>query len=112
MLDHLAAKITPYDEILAGDKPGRAIEYWCGALQILADEGFIAKSGEALISFKEMRAVLPRQNWKDLWLDQTVDIEVGPRTKPAFEKVLQALPELKPRNLEKKPRKGKRAPVS
>jgi len=108
LLSHYAAKIAPYDEILASDKPGRAIDYWCGALQILADEGFIERTGEAAITPKEMRDGLPRQNWQDLWLDQSINIEVGAKTKPAFEKVLKPQFALKPRDLKKKPRAKKR----
>jgi len=108
LLNHYAAKIAPYEEILESANPARVIEYWCGALQILADEGFIERTGEAAITAKAMRAGLPRQNWQDLWLDQSVIIEIGAKTKPAFEKVLKALPELKTRDLKKKPRAKKR----
>ncbi len=107
LLSHYAAKIAPYDEILASDKPGRAIDYWHGALQILADEGFIARTGEAAITPKAMRDGLPRKNWQDLWLDQSINIEVGTKTKPAFEKVLKSQFALKPRDLKKKPRAKK-----
>jgi hypothetical protein len=56
-----------------------------------------------------MRAGLPRKNWQAGWLDQSINIEVGPKTKPAFEKVLNSLSALKPRDLKKKPRAKKRA---
>jgi hypothetical protein len=108
LLSHYAAKIAPYDEILESNDPSRAIDYWCGALQILADEGFIERTGEAAMSAKEMRAGLPRKNWQALWLDQSINIEVGTKTKPAFEKVLKSQFALKPRDLKKKPRAKKR----
>lgn len=107
LLSHFTAKISPYEEILASDKPGRAIDYWHGALQILADEGFIARTGEAAISVKEMKSGLPRKNWQAGWLNQSINIEVGTKTKPAFEIVLNALPALKARDLKKKPRAKK-----
>ncbi len=78
-------------------------------MQILADAQFIQRAGEATITAKEMRGALPRKNWQDVWLDQAVSIEVGQKPKPAFEKVLKALPALKPRDLKKKPRAEKRA---
>lgn len=108
LLNHLAAKIAPYDEILESPNPSRAIDYWCDALQILADEQFIERSGEAAITAKEIKSALPRKNWQKLWLDQTVSIEPGAKTKPVFEKVLTALPALKARDLKKKPRAKKR----
>jgi hypothetical protein len=108
LLSHFAAKIAPYDEILASDNPRRAIDYWHSALQILADEGFIERTGEAAITPKEMRDGLPRKNWQAGWLDQSINIEVGAKTKPAFEIVLNALPALKARDLKKKPRAKKK----
>jgi hypothetical protein len=108
LLDHYAAKVAPYEEILTSDKPGRVIEYWCGALQVLADAGFIERGGEAAISAKAMRAALPRQNWKDAWLDQTINIEPSETMKPRINGRAEALPPLKPRDLKKKPRAKKR----
>jgi len=108
LLDRYAAKITPYQEILESKNPTRAIEYWCDALQILADGGFIARSGEAAISAKEMRDALPRQNWQKEWLDQAVNIEVGAALKAAFDERVAALPALKPRDLKKKARAKKK----
>ncbi len=107
LLNHLAAKIAPYQHILESTNPERAVDYWCGALQILADTDFIARTGEATITAKKMRAALPRENWQAFWLDQTVDIQVGAKTKHAFEMVLNALPALKTRDLKAKPRNRK-----
>jgi hypothetical protein len=105
LLDHFTAKVNPYNEVLASNDPRRAIDYWCDALQILADGGFIERTGEAAITAKQMRAALPRQNWQRQWLDQTVNIEPGAETlKPAIEERTKALHEAKPRDLKKKPR--------
>jgi hypothetical protein len=111
LLNHYAAKISPYNEILESNDPSRAIDYWCGALQILADERFIERTGEAAMRAKEMRAGLPRQDWQSLWLDQTVTIEIGAKTKPAFEKLLKSLHAPKPRDLKKKLRVRKPATI-
>jgi hypothetical protein len=108
LLDHYAAKVAPYEEVLKGSNPARVIEYWCGALQVLADAGFIERGGEAAISAKAMRAALPRQNWKDAWLDQTINIEPSETMKPRINGRAEALPPLKPRDLKKKPRAKKR----
>jgi hypothetical protein len=101
LLNHYAAKVAPYEEILKSDKPGRAIEYWHAALQILADDEYIGRAGEVTISTKAMRADLPRQNWKDIWLDQAANIEPGETMKPRINGRAEALPPLKPRDLSK-----------
>lgn len=112
LLDHFAAKIAPYEEVLASNDPGRAIVYWCAALQILADESFIERTGEAAINSKEMRASLPRKGWQALWLDQTVTIALGAKVKESFDGRVKALPARKPRDLKAKPRtqKGRKKP--
>lgn len=100
LLDHYAAKIAPYDEILESDKPGRVIEYWCGALGILADQEIIAREGEAKRTTKEVRAALPRQGWQDDWLNEAIDIWPGAgQMKSSIEGRAKALPASKPRNL-------------
>jgi hypothetical protein len=108
LLDHYAAKVAPYEEVLESGKPGRVIDYWCGAMQILADEGFIERSGEAAISAKTMRDALPRQNWQDAWLDEAVNIAPSAAMRAQIEERIKALPAPKPRDLKKKPRSQKR----
>jgi hypothetical protein len=106
LLDHYTSKIAPYQEILASKDPGLVIKYWCGALKILADSGFIARGGEACIRPEVMRKSLPRQGWRDVWLDETVDIRQGAAVMaPALKERAEALPTLKPRDLKAKPRK-------
>lgn len=112
LLDHFTAKVNPYNEVLESNNPARVIDYWCDALQILADGGFIERTGEAAITAKQMRAALPRQNWQRQWLDQTVNIEPGAATlKPAIEERTKALPAAKARDLKKKPRAKKLAKI-
>ncbi len=109
LLDHYTAKGAPYEEIIESNDPARAIDYWCGGLQILANEGFIERTGEAAISAKEMKNSLPRKNWQNLWLDQMVNIEPSlAKLKPEVAERAKALPETKPRDLKKKPRAPKR----
>ena len=109
LLDHFAAKVAPYEEILKSKNPARAIKYWCAALGILADCGFIERTGEAAIAPEKMRAALPDQGWKDIWLNEKVDIKPGIATmKPAIDERAKALPEDKPRDLKKRPRAKKK----
>jgi hypothetical protein len=77
LLAHYAPKIAPYDEVLESNDPGRAIKYWCTALVILADTGFIARAGEAMRTVGQIREGLPRQGWKEAWLNEEVTIEPG-----------------------------------
>ncbi len=108
LLDHYAAKIKPYDEVLRSSNPGRVIEYWCGALGILADQEIIAREGEAKRTAKEVRAALPRQGWRDAWLNETVDIWPGAgRMKASIEGRAKALPASKPRNLNRSTKRRK-----
>lgn len=109
LLDHYAAKVAPYEEVLSGNDPARAIKYWCDALHILVDNGFIERSGEAACDAKEMRQALPRQNWQDAWLDSIVDIEPSEELmKPQIVGRTAALPANRPRDLSKKPRRKPR----
>ncbi len=108
MLDHYAAKVAPYDEVLKSPNPSRVIDYWCGALQILADGGFIERAGEAALTPQEMKKDLPRKGWQGAWLDQTVNIAPSAAVMmPHVVERAKALPALKPRDLKKKSRKKK-----
>jgi len=64
-------------DILKGDTPGRAVEYWHNALQELVKRGYLAQRGEATLTLKQIKAPLPRYEWQDKWLDGTVDLQQG-----------------------------------
>ena len=108
LLDRYTPKVAPPHEILCGKNPVRAVEYWQGALKILVDCGFLMPQGEAALSYREMRAQMPRQEWQQQWLSQTVELHPGPRMRPAVEGCAHALPESKPRVLNKPKPKRKR----
>ncbi len=107
LLNRYTPKVAPPDEILEGKNPVRAIEYWHGALGILVECGFLAPRGEAALTYKEMRARVPRQKWQQDWLTQSVELCPGARMQPAVESCAYALPTDKPRALNKPKRKRK-----
>lgn len=42
LLEHYSPKVSPPSEMLNGPNPRRALDYWCGALQILVQNRFLA----------------------------------------------------------------------
>lgn len=105
LLSAYTPKITPPEEVLGGKNPRRALDYWSAALQLLADEGFVAKSGEATRTAREVGSALPRYFWQDGWLDEPVDLLPGPKMEEAVQRCAHNLPVLAPRNLKALPRK-------
>ena len=89
---------APPLEILAGDNPGRAIEYWCGSLAILVTNELVAKSGEADLTVEKMRNRLPRKNWQQQWLDGEIDLYPGSKMLPAVEARAANLAPKRPRD--------------
>ena len=109
LLERYTPRTAPPMEILSGNDPRRAIEYWQGALQILVECGFLEREGEAKLSYQEMREALPRQEWQQLWFNQTVDLRPGPQMRDAVQACADALPILKPRELDAPTKKSKKA---
>lgn len=96
LLDRYTPKAAPPSEILKSRDPRRAIEYWHGALQILVECGFLAREGEATLSSDAMRQRLPRQEWQEQWLRETVELRPGAKMQGAVQSCAQALPFAKP----------------
>ncbi|BCM94530.1 hypothetical protein IAD21_06437 (plasmid) [Abditibacteriota bacterium] len=92
LLERYPPKTGSVSDVLATHNPQYIITYWCGALQILSDAGFIARDGDPQKSAKEMRAELPRQGWADVWLDTQIDIQPGPLMADAIKSRGSALP--------------------
>lgn len=92
LLERYPPKTGTVTELLASKDPRLAIDYWCGALAILVDNGFLEKSGEATLSPKEMRRRLPRQGWSEAWLDETVTLQPGSLMRAAMEGRIKAIP--------------------
>lgn len=78
LLERYPPKTGSVQDVLGSPNPRYVFKYWCGALGLLSDCGFIAKSGEALIAPEVMRSSLPRQGWADEWMSAVVDITPGP----------------------------------
>jgi hypothetical protein len=83
LLERYPPKTGPL-EMVASKHSARLVEYWCGAIQILAESGFIAPTGEATRTAEEIRARYPHRNWVDAWLDETIDIEPGESMRAAL----------------------------
>jgi len=92
LLDHYPPKVAPPQEVLSGPHPRRAVEYWCAALGILADAGYIDKSGEALRKARDIQSALPRYNWRDDWLDERVNLRPGPAMQGAVQATADSRP--------------------
>ena len=63
-------RVTPNPnplEILSGDHPSRARDYWEGALALLHDAQFLQQVGA-------VKSDLPRKAWQEAWLDQDLDL--------------------------------------
>ena len=109
LLERYTPRTAPPAEVLASINPRRAVEYWQGALQILVECGFLEREGEAKLSYSEMRDALPRQEWQQLWFDQTIDLRPGPRMREAVQACADALPVIKPRELSASTKKRKKS---
>ena len=63
---------TTVEEILEGDHPSRAREYWRDAIELLPGQRVVGHYAEV----EPMPA--KRQNWQDAWLDQSLVIRPPP----------------------------------
>ena len=108
LLERYTPRTAPPTEILGGNDPRRAIEYWQGALQILVQCGFLEGEGEAKLSYKEMREALPRQDWQQEWWNGAVDLRPGPQIYEAVQSCADSLPVVKPRELGASTKKRKK----
>lgn len=77
LLERYPPKTGAVAEVLDGPNPQYAITYWCGALQILVECGFLKAEGEAITTPDEMREALPRQGWADQWLNTRTLLQPG-----------------------------------
>lgn len=108
LLERYPPKTGTVAEILAGDKPHRAIDYWCGALQILVGQGFIASTGEASVTASQLKSRYPRKGWAEQWLNEKIFIEPGELMKPTINDRSVAITINKPAAPKRgRPKKGK-----
>ena len=103
LLERYTPKTTlramPPLEMLESKDPKRAVKYWCDALALLKEKGIIAPEGESLRTVRQMLESFPRQGWKDLWLDEKVDLSPGSAIVAAVKERAKAKPRRKPRGL-------------
>jgi hypothetical protein len=97
LLTRYKASKAPASEVLASNDPGRAIQYWAGALAELVRVGFLDKRGEAargapLLKLGPNGQELPRKGWQDTWLDTEVDLYPGPKMKEPVRLCAENLP--------------------
>ena len=99
LLTHYTPKKNPPLELLASDKPKRAVQYWRDALAMLRERGFIAHEGEAARTVAQMLEPFGRQGWQEPWLNERVALRPGSIILPAICERAQAKPASKPRDL-------------
>jgi hypothetical protein len=92
LLTRYPPKTGLVEDLLASKDPRLAIDYWCGALSILADKQLLEKTGEAAITAKDMRRELPRQGWTNDWLNEKVNLVPGAHMREAVAGRIKAIP--------------------
>jgi hypothetical protein len=107
LLERYPPKTGTVEDVHSSTKPMRAVEYWCGALEILVETGLLSKTGEAAIGVKHQKDRLPRQGWFDRWLDETVELRPGPLLEEAIVGRIAALPNPDPPRKRGRPKKAK-----
>ncbi len=95
LLERYTPKTGPVADVLRSNNPRDAITFWCAALQTLAEREFLAPLGEVLVARQTMSEGLPRKNWGDIWLNQTVDLRPGAAFGNAIVQRVDALPPIK-----------------
>lgn len=96
LLERYTPKTGAVQELLNGDKPVRAMEYWCSALEILVAAEFVENSGEAAVGVEQMKRNYPRKGWASRWMNEKVSIFPGPKIRPSVENRGHALPPAAP----------------
>lgn len=107
LLTHYPPRTGSVEELLNGTDPRRAVQYWAGALEILAGVGFLEKTGEAALSYEEMRGTLEGYRWQEDWLNDFAILHPGEQMREALNAIARGLPAPKPRDL-KQPRKKRK----
>ncbi len=109
LLTTYTPKTRTVGELLSGNNPIRAIEYYRAALGMLCDSGLIAREAEAARSSAEMLSSLPRKGWGEAWLNEAIDIRAGALLVPALEERANARPPQVAKTLKPPGRRRKQA---
>ena len=99
LLTRYTPKKTLPVELLASDKPKRAVKYWRDALAMLVQAGFLSPEGEPSRSVADMLKELPKYKWQEAWLDESVDLRPGAAELDALRELASAKHNPKPRAL-------------
>ncbi len=97
LLERYTPSTGSVTDVLASDKPGRAVQYWAGALRILVESEFLADDGEAALEAEAMRDAFGGYGWQEAWLNGVADLRPGPALLTAVQERAEALPESKPK---------------
>lgn len=111
LLETYPPKIAAAAEVLNGEHPKRAREYWRDALAELAAQGIVERTGAAEWQSDEVDpkdrhenkgpdgAELPRKGWQAAWLDTPVLLHPGPFYRANLQMLLANKFNAPPRNL-------------
>ena len=92
LLTRYTPQTTPPLVTLNGSDPRRALNYWRGALQILAEKGICTAEGEVVTTIQQMQEGLPRYDWQDDWLKEHVQLHPGVKMREALQTVSDHTP--------------------
>lgn len=111
LLTHYTPKTQTAEWYLESSDPKRAVKYYREALNILAEKGLIAQTGDAAPDVTPAKILKPygRKGWGAAWLDGESGVQIGELWRPAVQKCANALPERAPKDLKAKPHARKRA---
>jgi hypothetical protein len=102
LLSQFPSKKSPFDILLSGPNPKRALEYWCSAEDYLRDAGIIeAPPGE--------RTPAKRKNWQPEWLSASPDWKPGAHLRPMLEALASHMPPNRPKQLKGRAGQSRRA---
>jgi hypothetical protein len=110
LLTTYTPKTKTVSEVINSKNPKRVIEYYLAALQHLADGGFIAREGDGAETLhpEKMIAQYNGYKWAAKWLDEPSGLFLGKNWQNTIEERAKALPSIKPRDLNAKPKKRRK----
>jgi hypothetical protein len=97
LLSRYSISVLPFEDVLGGPHPKRAIQYWAEALNILVEQRFLDAKGEAAPGVAKQALgpdgqALGRQGWQDRWLETPVLLFPGPAMQAAVRTCADARP--------------------
>lgn len=89
LLMHYIPRTGPVQDVLTGNVPGRAIDFWSQALVYLVECGYLSAKGEAAEGIakqklnSEGQPITRRKGWQNEWLNAEVCLLPGDKMKPS-----------------------------